>query len=1112
MTTLPTEMPSDGPSQAGPAVLAMVDDRYALLSYIGHGGMGVVFRARDRLKGDIVALKRMTEPTILQDLAEHGTAPTAVGTTGWKAEGRRRLALAREFRTLSALRHPNVISVLDYGFATNGEPFFTMELIERPRTLLEAAGGLPYLQRVDLIVQVLRALSYLHRRGVIHRDLKPSNVLVDDRVRVLDFGIAIHREEGARVSGTLSHMAPEVLQGEPATEAADLYAVGVMSYEMFVGHHPFHGFVGEALRMAVLALEPDLGAIEASPALKTVLGRLLSKDPTERFGGADETIDALIESAGLDTPRHTRATRESFLQAASFVDRVEEQRALSGAVARVMSGKGGVWMIEGESGIGKTRLLDEVRTLALVEGAKVVRGQADSDARGAFALWREPLRHLLLGAAIDDAEASTLAALVPDVEVLLGRPVAQTPADPQTARAQMLGTIGAIFERQRAPVLLILEDLHWAREGLDVLRELAPPLPELPVLIVGSFRGEEAPGLAQTIPGASHLRLGPLARADIATLAGAMLGSARTPVVDFLDRHTEGNVFFLVEAVRALAEETGSLEQVGASPLPERLVTSGIEAVVARRLAKIPDAARPVLAFCAVVGRTLDQSLLEDVFGAARVAETLALGTEVAVLEVSDNRFRFAHDKFREHTLEALGPARRRELHAEVAAAIERVHGGGKAWAAALAYHHREAEQPDREARFSALAGQAALEQGAYGDATRLLERAMALYETFPPADRTAELDLLLHYGAVLRAVQSWSIPEVKRVYDRVIELAAELGAEERTIPALHGLALSSLFRGDLATAHGLAVRYEKLAEDAGDVFGRIEAAIILANVAKWMGRHDESEPHHQRAIELYEPAQQSVHMSRYGWNPRVVVSVTHAASTCIRGEPDRALQMYRDALAVAEATAHPFTIAIALQTGTWVHYLRREVPEALHYAEALTRLAGEHKFPVFMVLADAFGGWAMVHTGQSERGTERLRSAVATQRRIGGLVTTLYVSQLADACLTTGAADEALAVLQDTLDDNAVTQERCYHPELYRLLAEAWRIKGDTAQAAAALTSARTLAEAQGARLFELRAIAGLVRLRGARPHEFERLRELRSSLGHLPEAAEDFTWATSR
>lgn len=1085
MNTLPTLQPGDGPPGSEPAVLGTVDDRYALLSYVGHGGMGVVFRARDRLKGDVVALKQMTDATPRPALAERSTSPSAAGRAGWVTESRRRLALALEFRTLAALRHPNIISVLDYGFAVSGEPFFTMELVERPRTLLEAASELPELGKVDLLVQVLRALSYLHRRGVIHRDLKSSNVLVDDRVRVLDFGIAAHRGEGAITSGTLSHMAPEVLQGEPATEAADLYAVGVVAYKMFAGHHPFPGFVGEALRMAAITLEPELGPLDGSPALRPIIGRLLAKQPGERYPGADEAIDALLEATGLAVPRHTRATRESFLQAASFVDRIDEQRALSGAIARLMDGAGGVWMIEGESGIGKTRLLDEIRTLALVEGARVVRGQAGGDARGAFELWREPLRHLLLGTAVEDAEASTLAALVPDVGALLGRPVAQHAADPQTARAQMLGTIGAIFGRQRAPVLLMLEDLHWAREALDVLRELAPRLPGLPVLIVGSFRGEEAPGLAQSIPGAHHLRLGPLARADIATLAGSMLGAARAPVVDFLDRHTEGNVFFLVEAVRALAEETGSLEQIGESPLPERLMTSGIEAVVARRLGKLPEAARPVLDLCAVVGRALDRPLLEGVFGAARIVETLALGTEAAVLEVSEDRFRFAHDKFREHVLEALGPARRRALHAEVAAAIERIHGGGKAWAATLAYHHREAAQPDREAPFSALAGQAALEQGAYGDAARLLERALTLYEAFPAADRTAELDLLLHYGAVLQAIQSWSSPEVKRVYDRVIALAAELGTQERTIPALHGLAMASLFRGDCRTAHELAIRYMKLADDTGDVLGRIQAAVILANVAKWLGHHGESEPHHQRVIELYEPAQLPVHMARYGWNPRVVAAVSHAVSTCIRGEPDRAVQMYRDALAAAEETAHPFAIAIALQIGAWVHHLRREVPETLHCAEAMAEVAGEHEFVVFMVLADAFGGWAMVHAGQTERGLERLRSAVAAQRRIGGLAITLCVSELADALLTAGAVDEALAVLRETLEDDVTTQERCYHPELYRLLAEVWRIKGDATQAEAALTSARTLAEAQGARLFELRAIAGLARLREAPPTE---------------------------
>jgi tetratricopeptide (TPR) repeat protein/tRNA A-37 threonylcarbamoyl transferase component Bud32 len=1034
MTTVPTLTQEGGERVEGDAP-THIDDRYTVLSYLGHGGMGVVYRARDRLRNNIVALKRMAEGP--------------------------RLALAREFRTLSTLRHPNIISVLDYGFGAQGGPFFTMELIEKPKTLLEAASGLDVRCKIDLLVQVLRALSYLHRRGVFHRDLKPSNVLVDDRVRVLDFGIAIHRGEHSSFSGTLSHIAPEVLQGQLGTEASDIYAVGVMAYEVLAGHHPFRGYVDDALRAAVLADEPDLGVIP--DALRPIVGRMLAKDPARR-GTADEAIDALIEAVSLDMPRQTHATRESFIEAASFVGRVGEQRVLADAVARLMTGSGGLYLVEGESGIGKTRLLDEVRTLALVEGAKVVRGQAAGDARGAFDVWREPLRHLLLGTSIDNAIASTLAALIPDIEEILGQPVTPAPSNPQTARAQMLAAISAVFERQIAPVLLIIEDLQWAREALDVLRELAPKLVRLPVLVIASVRSDEAPGLGQSIADAIPLRLAPLARGDIASLASSMLGSTRPTVVDFLVRHTEGNLFFLVETVRALAEESGTLEQIGEHPLPERFVTSGIEAVIARRFAKLPPAVLPVLTYWAVVGRELDQPLLAQTFGNT-FADALAAASDAGVVAVDENGFRFAHDKFREHVLDSLAAPARRALHADVATAIERVHGGGKAWAAALAFHYRQAELPEREAPFSSLAGQAALEQGAYVDAERLLERALAI-----SSDRSARLDVLLHYGAVLRALRGWSSPKVREIYDAVIELAAELGVEERTIPALQGIAIGAAFSGDLETGRELATRVAKLAETSGDVVGRIQAAVVLANVAKWSGDHAAADVQHRRIDELYDPAQLSLHLSRYGWNPKIVAALTHAASTCIGGDPERAVQIYREALAAAEATANPFTIAIALQIGGWVHHLRRDIADTLHYANALGKLASEHGFPVFTVLADALGGWAMTHGGD-ESGLARVRGAIAMQRNFGGMAMTFYVSHLADACLVAGEIDEAFAILQETLDDNATTHERCYHPELYRLLGRAWRARGDRDRARDAFVRAVSLAREQGARLFEQRA-----------------------------------------
>ena len=220
----------------------------------------------------------------------------------------------------------------------------------------------------------------------------------------------------------------------------------------------------------------------------------------------------------------------------------------------------------------------------------------------------------------------------------------------------------------------------------------------------------------------------------------------------------------------------------------------------------------------------------------------------------------------------------------------------------------------------------------------------------------------------MILATRSWSNPDVKRVYDRVIELAGEIGAQERMIAALHGQAMVSQFRGDFQTARELATRYGRLAEDSGDVVGQIQATLILANVATWLGHHGEAEPLHQRVIALYHPSQLPIHMSRYAWNPRIVVRVTHAVSACIRGEPDLGVEMYREAIEMAEAMAHPFMIAIAYQIAAWVHHLRDEVSETLRYADQLVKVSAE-QFPAFAVLGDALGGWAMVHGGSVDAG-----------------------------------------------------------------------------------------------------------------------------------------------
>lgn len=178
-----------------------------MLYPLGAGGMGEVYAVEDRLTGDQVALKRVLIKS------DDNTRQSV------SSEHDLRLALANEFHILSSLRHPGIISVMDYGFDVEHSPYYTMMLLRQPRTILEAAQTCTFAEKVDLLIQILQALAYLHRQGILHRDLKPANILVDadQRVKLLDFGLATHKGTTDDPKGTLLYMPPEVMM-QPAND------------------------------------------------------------------------------------------------------------------------------------------------------------------------------------------------------------------------------------------------------------------------------------------------------------------------------------------------------------------------------------------------------------------------------------------------------------------------------------------------------------------------------------------------------------------------------------------------------------------------------------------------------------------------------------------------------------------------------------------------------------------------------------------------------------------------------------------------------------------------------------------------------------------------------
>jgi tRNA A-37 threonylcarbamoyl transferase component Bud32/membrane protein YdbS with pleckstrin-like domain len=252
--------------------------RYRLTAPLGEGGMATVYRARDLRLNREVAVK------ILRDELTHDA--------GFLHR------FEREAQTVAGLAHPNIVPVYDVG-EEGGSHYIVMEYV-RGRTLkemIDAGGPLPEDRAVQVLRQVLDALAHAHATGLIHRDVKPHNILLapDGTARLADFGIA-HLADGsttrtAAILGSAHYLSPEQSRGEEATVQSDIYACGVVLFEMLAGHPPFDG--PNALAIAHLHLHETPPRLPVRGQLQSTVSRALAKDPSQRFPDASAFSDAL---------------------------------------------------------------------------------------------------------------------------------------------------------------------------------------------------------------------------------------------------------------------------------------------------------------------------------------------------------------------------------------------------------------------------------------------------------------------------------------------------------------------------------------------------------------------------------------------------------------------------------------------------------------------------------------------------------------------------------------------------------------------------------------------------------------------------------------------------
>jgi len=757
----------------------LLRNRYRIDAKLGEGGMGVVYRAHDSLLQRPVAIKTLS--------------PALFGE-----EGTRRIL--REAQSAAKLNHPHIVSIFD-AVEEGGQFAIVMELVEG-QTLRELLP-VPVPRLVEITLQVLEGLEYAHGQGIVHRDIKPENIIVtkEGTAKLMDFGLA--RSEGrsrltvtGMVVGTVAYLAPEQALGGQVDGRSDLYALGAVLYEAVAGRPPFESedpisVITQHINVPPVAPHWHNPAVPV--ALENVILKLLAKDPARRYQSAREVANALgalragvataAAAAAVEAPMGAQAEKLTGpelverLGRSPLVGREGELERLKELVDRVIAGQGGVVLVSGPLGIGKTRLLEEAATYARLRGVTVVSGNAYESAPP-YEPFARALHELARGVesetlAVKLGEfAPELVGLIPELERQLPRIGERTSGSPEDRKNRLFAGVAHFLGSMAVqnPVLLFFNDMHFADAAtVELLQHVARRSQAGRMLLVVAYRPDDVPATpaGRTFGQVIHalgregfcasIALRPLTEEQVIDLIKVIANHRTRPVVfgRRIFEATEGNPYFIEEVIKTLFEKgtlyikdgqwSTDFDDIKDYSLLE--VPTSVHSAVETRLRNLDDQTRQVLTHAAVVGRQFGFDVLLALTGVGeavlldRVEEAIRGQLIREVRALGEDVYEFAQPMLRRVLYDAIPRRRRRQLHRQVGEALEHLYGQRPdPHLEALALHFAEAEDSEKTLKYTRLAAQKAAIIFAYEDAMRHLRQAITTAEELDRAGERLEM------------------------------------------------------------------------------------------------------------------------------------------------------------------------------------------------------------------------------------------------------------------------------------------------------------------------------------------------------------------------------------
>jgi class 3 adenylate cyclase/predicted ATPase/tRNA A37 threonylcarbamoyladenosine biosynthesis protein TsaE len=799
-----------------------------------------------------------------------------------------------------------------------------------------------------------------------------------------------------------------------------------------------------------------------------------------------------------------------------LVGRAQDVALLTERWAHVTEGMGQVVLLTGEAGIGKSRLV-QVLIEHVADAGHVWLECQGSPYYQHTALY--PLIELLERAVLRfDLEESpsqklhklegclrqyglSLAEVVPLFTALLSLPLpaayAPLSMSPEQQKQHTFHAFLTLLLRMASqqPLLLVMEDLHWVDPStLEWLSLLVDQGPTTRILALCTYRPDFSPPWT----GRAHLTQVTLARlpqyqTTVLTHQVAYGKALPTEVTAQIVAKTDGVPLFVEEVTKTVLE-SGLLQDQGdhyilTGPLPPLAIPVTLHDSLLARLDRL-GAAKGLAQLGATLGREFAYVMLQAV--APWDEETVRRGLQQLVeAELLYQRelppqatYVFKHALIRDAAYQSLLKRTQQHYHQRIAQVlVAQFPTIIETQPELVAQHYTEAGLAAPAVEYWQRAGQRALQRSANLEAVQHLSMALSLLATLPETSARAqqELDLQIALGPALMAARGWAAPEVEQTYGRARALCTQLGETSQLFPTLWGLWRFYQSRGVLPTARDLGEQLMRLAERTADPIRLLEAHSALGQTLFQLGAYAAAWQHLEQGIALIDSIAQRALVLRHGNAPGVVFLSFAALTLWCLGYPAQAVQRSQEALALAQALDHPFSLAAAQHYAAFLYRHRHETLEVQMLAGALLTLATAQGFPLYVGYGTYWRGWAGAMQGEGEAGMMHMRQGLAAVLATGQtLARPFCLVVLAEVAVQVGQIEEGLRLVAEAL----AAFEQSGRGDL---LAEAYRLQGvlllhrgaaEAVHAEACFQQALTIARRQQAKSWELRAATSLARL----------------------------------